>query len=403
MTTKPDGIPHSQVQFEHGITKSGSSYLSLVPSFFLRHFLLSGSWARCSGFAALVLILGFGIEALVAMATGLAFPRAGGPSNPYFGRYFSWPLFSAVIMPAYAFCLIRAGQHANRLIERLREESILDVTDSEVFGGFIRRLYSRKFMATIVVSSAALAGIGTCLYLWHLPTFERLDAWAYVKKPTAMAYVKAATGFFQTGLILVGIILAVGVSRSLKRLFNCAGAPESGFNIRIIYLHPDNCCGLRAIGALAAWIHLMGVMIVMLVSAAVLEKLYALPTFSAVEVIRQFPFLAVLCVLCACGLPIIFFAPLFAPHKHMQDAKAEHMRQVGRLHRAIELKLDASGASPETAINKDLVDDLEAFHRYFKLVRAVSVWPFDLQTIGSFVMSSLAPILIPLMAERVLL
>ena len=79
------------------------------------------------------------------------------------------------------------------------------------------------------------------------------------------------------------------------------------------------------------------------------------------------------------------------------------MRQVGRLHRAIELKLDASGASPETAINKDLVDDLEAFHRYFKLVRAVSVWPFDLQTIGSFVMSSLAPILIPLMAERVLL
>jgi hypothetical protein len=156
-------------------------------------------------------------------------------------------------------------------------------------------------------------------------------------------------------------------------------------------LHPDRCCGLKRIGDVAMIVNTILFLFGIYLSLKVIDKI----------VVQGFPIWVdignpVLLAGYAVLAPLMFFLPLTAAHKVMQDEKQRFLMIVANARSAQIRRL-------EREFSTDLVSDIAKTGALFtELERRIPVWPFNFRSLESFfgtIIVPVLPILLPFLVK----
>lgn len=366
----------------------------LFPAFFEKL-----SWKK-SLLAGLIIFLScFGVETVTAFISGLALPVKDGPANPYFGDYIVWPVFSAIIMPLFVIFLVRFYQYSNVLINDLIEKDIL-IVKSEKFSDFLKDIQSRKWQILKIFIILITSIITGYLFYKKFLGYESkcLDEWAYQDGLTVLGYVKCVTFCMQLFIVLYGIWDAIWFSMKLERILNNTEEEKNGYEIKLAYLHPDNCSGLCFIGKSALYIYLMVTALGLYISTQYIEKFIVFPNEGIIKIIVMFPWMQRSVIFYLIFLPILLYLPLSCAHKKMKDTRENMLRMIGfefnQLHEEMKNILE----SKHDDVTNVMIDRLEAIQKHYNIVNSFPVWPFDIKflsyVLSTFMFSVILPLII---------
>jgi hypothetical protein len=196
------------------------------------------------------------------------------------------------------------------------------------------------------------------------------------------AFVQTLLGYLMLNLTWTSLVFAWG----LRRYFNVYR-----FDINVEPLHPDRCCGLKRIGDVAMIVNTILFLFGIYLSLKVIDKI----------VIQGFPIWVdignpVLLAGYAVLAPLMFFLPLNAAHKVMQDEKRRFLMIVAKARSAQIRRL-------EREFSTDLVADIAKMGTLFnELERRIPVWPFNFRSLESFfgtIIVPVLPILLPFLVK----
>jgi hypothetical protein len=196
------------------------------------------------------------------------------------------------------------------------------------------------------------------------------------------AFVQTLLGYLMLNLTWASLVFAWG----LRKYFNVYR-----FDINVDPLHPDRCCGLKRIGDVAMIVNTILFLFGIYLSFKVIDKI----------VIQGFPLWAdignpVLLAGYAVLAPLMFFLPLNAAHKVMQDEKQRFLMIVANARSALIRRL-------EREFSTDLVADIAKTGALFtELDRRIPVWPFNFRSLESFfgtIVVPVLPILLPFLVK----
>jgi len=164
---------------------------------------------------------------------------------------------------------------------------------------------------------------------------------------------------------------------------------KSGFKIKLKFMHPDRCCGLRP---LSKFVLRVGLFLALLGLA---NGIHIIASFHRLGGIKEV-MLQVGPILCAGGYillaPVAFFLPLIPAHRVMKESKHkfqldishEFDRRFGHLSdRIAQGQLDGSEHS-----------QLEVLRGCQQYVDSFPVWPFSVSTVGRFAAMVILPLIL---------
>jgi len=183
--------------------------------------------------------------------------------------------------------------------------------------------------------------------------------------------------YWVLNLLWRGAVLAWG----LHEFFN-----KRNFPVRIQPLHPDRCCGLRKIGDVAMLLNLTLFVLGIYISLKVVDKIVIQDSPLGADIGNPIMLGGYLIL-----APLLFFFPLGAAHRQMNDAREKFLEPVSQ--KCERLFSDLADASLDdkglTAIQTFSALDTAII----RLHKEIPVWPFDFRSLQAFVGTILIPIL----------
>jgi hypothetical protein len=191
------------------------------------------------------------------------------------------------------------------------------------------------------------------------------------------ALIQTVLVYWILNLLWRGAILAWG----LHELFN-----KRNYPVKIQPLHPDHCCGLRKIGDVAMMLNLTLFVLGIYISLKVIDKI-VIQNSSLGEDIGNPIMLGGYLIIA----PLLFFFPLGAAHRQLNDAKERFLEPVNqkceRLFRELaDVTLDDKGFTAVQAFSA-LDTAITRLHK------EIPVWPFDFRSLQAFAGTIVIPIL----------
>jgi hypothetical protein len=190
------------------------------------------------------------------------------------------------------------------------------------------------------------------------------------------AIIQIVLIYWVLNLLWRGAVLAWG----LHEFFN-----RRGFPIALEPLHPDGRGGLRRIGDVATLLNLTLFALGIYVSLKVVDKIIVQESSLWADIGN--PFMLSGYVILA---PLLFFFPLGAAHRCMEDAKEKFLKPVGR--RCDQLFRELS----RTSLDDDGHTAVRTFTELAKarnaLRKEIPVWPFDFRSLQAFVGTIVVPV-----------
>jgi hypothetical protein len=191
------------------------------------------------------------------------------------------------------------------------------------------------------------------------------------------ALIQTVLVYWILNLLWRGAILAWG----LHELFN-----KRNYPVKIQPLHPDHCCGLRKIGDVAMLLNLTLFVLGIYISLKVIDKI-VIQNSSLGEDIGNPIMLGGYLIIA----PLLFFFPLGAAHRQLNDAKERFLEPVNQKCERLfsELADVTSDEKGFTAVQAFSALDTAIT----RLHKEIPVWPFDFRSLQAFAGTIVIPIL----------
>jgi hypothetical protein len=191
------------------------------------------------------------------------------------------------------------------------------------------------------------------------------------------ALIQTVLVYWILNLLWRGAILAWG----LHELFN-----KRNYPVKIQPLHPDHCCGLRKIGDVAMLLNLTLFVLGIYISLKVIDKI-VIQNSSLGEDIGNPIMLGGYLIIA----PLLFFFPLGAAHRQLNDAKERFLEPVNQKCERLfsELADVTSDDKGFTAVQAFSALDTAIT----RLHKEIPVWPFDFRSLQAFAGTIVIPIL----------
>jgi hypothetical protein len=191
------------------------------------------------------------------------------------------------------------------------------------------------------------------------------------------ALIQTVLVYWILNLLWRGAILAWG----LHELFN-----KRNYPVKIQPLHPDHCCGLRKIGDVAMLLNLTLFDLGIYISLKVIDKI-VIQNSSLGEDIGNPIMLGGYLIIA----PLLFFFPLGAAHRQLNDAKERFLEPVNQkcerlFSELADVTLDDKGFTAVQAFSA-LDTAITRLHK------EIPVWPFDFRSLQAFAGTIVIPIL----------
>jgi len=238
------------------------------------------------------------------------------------------------------------------------------------------------YQAKIVVWSPYLIALSCSVFLSKIYLYDTPDSWymiGFSSEATIAGWFLAVNIFILYFLIATAVIRIIATSVILNRFFE--------FLPNIQPLHPDGAGGLLPLGKLSKSLNL-GVFLFGIISAAgiyVNHITYQKPVLSGVNI-------AIMCAY-VLGASIVFFIPLLSAHTKMKEAKYNIIQSINyhfeKENRDLMKSLEGSGV-----LNKEKVSNIESMLVMHNIARRMPVYPFNIETITSFLGSIIIPLLL---------
>ncbi len=196
------------------------------------------------------------------------------------------------------------------------------------------------------------------------------------------------TGFSVAGLfsvvVQVGLVYwmthlawnAVVFAWALHRFFR-----EFGPSIEVKPLHEDGCSGLKRIGDVSMIFNVVLFLVGLYLSLKVIDRI-VVQNQSLLDDIGNPVFLGSYALLA----PLLFFLPLAAPHRRMEEVKRDYLRPLVEQY-----------AAQVDSIRVDGEDRYEELAKLDSLIKALKkrlpVWPFNVRSLKSFFGAVVTPVL----------
>lgn len=265
------------------------------------------------------------------------------------------------------------------VLEQLKQNKVIVMTDNEWrdFKLVANIIFAKKFFT----KTPHLLAFLITLFLIYISI--KFPVWYSVKIENGFyfaAYLQIPVyylTFYTFAVCLFNIIACYVV---LRKLFN-------NYKISLQPLHPDNCGGLSALGALSQKLNI-GIVLIGIISGLNVYmdyKLFGDPMFNTFRVL-----IVVGYIICAY---IVFFMPLYAAHESMKDAKFEEIQRINEYFMAVNQKLKDRLNSHENIDQRDM-DDFENVNKMYELARKMPVYPFNVATVSSFIGSIFIPVIL---------
>jgi len=191
------------------------------------------------------------------------------------------------------------------------------------------------------------------------------------------ALIQTVLVYWILNLLWRGAVLAWG----LHELFD-----KRNYPVKIRPLHPDHCCGLRKIGDVAMLLNLTLFVLGIYVSLKVIDKI-VIQNSSLGEDIGNPIMLGGYLIIA----PLLFFFPLGAAHRQLNDAKERFLEPVNQkcerlFSELADVTLDDKGFTAVQAFSA-LDTAITRLHK------EIPVWPFDFRSLQAFAGTIVIPIL----------
>ena len=191
------------------------------------------------------------------------------------------------------------------------------------------------------------------------------------------ALIQTVLVYWILNLLWRGSVLAWG----LHELFN-----KRNYPVKIRPLHPDHCCGLRKIGDVAMLLNLTLFVLGIYISLKVIDKIVIQGSSLGEDIGNPIMLGGYLII-----APLLFFFPLGAAHRQLNDAKERFLEPVNqnceRLFSDLaDVTLDDKGFTAVQAFSA-LDTAITRLHK------EIPVWPFDFRSLQAFAGTIVIPIL----------
>lgn len=191
------------------------------------------------------------------------------------------------------------------------------------------------------------------------------------------AVIQTVLTYWVLNLLWRGAVLAW----SLHELFN-----KRNFAIRIQPLHPDRCCGLRKIGDVAMLLNLTLFILGIYISLKVVDKIVIQNSPLGADIGNPLMLGGYLIL-----APLLFFFPLGAAHRQMNDAREKFLKPVSQKCEQLFSELANAKLDDKSLTAVQTFSALDTAKS--RLHKEIPVWPFDFRSLQAFLGTIVIPIL----------
>jgi hypothetical protein len=336
----------------------------------------------------------FSTSLTLSVWAALAEPSKVKPDYVSYFANISWSISMIFLFPFMVSLTLKYYQEIPNLFEFLlrktdQGESDTDNTDRDKFYSWLDHRFNSYW-----VSGSALALSISLSVIYFYQIFQNQEFGDWITSGELLGFLfPHGRGFTAVGLYaaLILIVILYWVANLIWRGIVLAWGLHELFNIRnypvnIRPFHPDNCCGLRKIGDVAMLLNLTLFILGIYVSLKVIDKIVIQNSSLSLDIGNPIMLAAYLLI-----APLLFFLPLAAPHRQMNEAKETFLEPVNRTCERLfgelaDVTLDDKGSAALQAFSA-----LDA--TIVRLHKEIPVWPFDFRSVRAFAATIVIPIL----------
>lgn len=314
-------------------------------------------------FALIIAIVAFGGGLLLSLITDTFLPQPG--RIGFLNDWSPW-LWSLVFTPVLTGYYLWSSSSIEQLFHDLQQSEAVDIQENEL--GVIAPYYHNPWREILSLAMAVIIGIAVFVLR------PRVQGWAgstdAVRTATSIMII---FGTYAVSMLCLTLLTNIWALRRILR----------GKEFHVNPLHPDRCGGLKALSIYS----LKTVYLVAIFGLLIGASEYR---FISQGLTQQFWFFHL-------GIPLYiviagycFFAPLTLAHDKMQNAKKILLTDIARQFRD-DYKSTHNALGEKTETLKGDVDKIQQLQILYELTDKFPVWPFDVQTIRSFLAALTSP------------
>lgn len=281
-----------------------------------------------------------------------------------------WVLAFNPVVAGYYLWAIKA---IISLIYSLERSEVMDVSQEEIEQ--VSQLYQPRWRALL----ALVIAVGQSLFF--------LVSRANLKNWTGSGALPALAGAIATLVVVyMGSMLVLTLITNVQLLHQVLGNKKLNINP----LHPDSCGGLRTLSRYS------------------LNTAYLAAVFGAMIGLIEYQFITqglaglnsplhLLIVLYIVLSLACFFGPLLAAHQGMKEAKERLLSAIAKQFQEDYSRIQSSLHADAETLKKESAK-IQELRSFYTLTNEFPVWPFDLKTFRSYLLSVTTPLIPPLIA-----
>lgn len=307
------------------------------------------------------------IAAMVALAHGMLLP---GPNYTALLTDTYYLVTDILLVPVALGYYVWSVSAPVKVLKELEAAGSIKLEDEEIQTG--RRLLKTRIPT---YGAIVLSAIITAAALYHNLKVRLISG----------LWLHATLWGLGVCIAMYSLKIYIGIATALRYIVNAIFFRMVLRNVVLHPLHPDRAGGLRPLGRYA----LFTTYPVALVGSIAAFAEYWIFTHSLGGTSWE---LHLLCVLYVILGPLVFFGPLWAAHGAMRRAKEDLMIRISKqfTHDFSLTYAELTGSAQSLKDNIEKIRQLQELHR---LARSFPVWPFDIVTIGRFLLTMSTPIL----------
>jgi len=238
--------------------------------------------------------------------------------------------------------------------------------------------YNRPYLKYIA------AGVAVCAGVLFFQARANLLGWA-ANGPLSKGIT---TALYMCGVYITLMLVSAFVinARVLRQVFR-----DKEFHVNL--LHPDRCGGLRILSDYS----LKTAYLIAVFGVLLSVSIFRFAIFGAVQdywyILFTVPLYLILSAVC-------FFVPLGTAHVGMRKAKERLLESISQQFQR-DYSLTHGELSNSSNTLKERLDKIEHLQRLYEVTDRFPVWPFDVQTLRRFTISTFAPLIPPMIGFAV--
>jgi hypothetical protein len=311
----------------------------------------------------------------------------------------SWSISILYLFPFVVALTLKFYQRVPELFRTLLKDGLDKPIPEPEIDAFLQRIKARAdHVIAIIVILLLTAGLNAIYIhetLSNPPNTDWITAGDFMQgllgtnagfsvNGACAMVVQIVLSYWILHLAWRGVVLGWG----LHQLFNCRD-----FAVTVVPLHPDRCCGLKAIGDTAMLFNTIMFLLGIYASLKALDKVLIQKASLFSDIGNPVILGSYLIV-----APLLFLYPLAAPRQRMTQAKQQFIEPVSRESRRIFQSL-----SSEIVGRRASAEDYAAIRGALAQARRdIPVWPFDfrsLQALFGTIVVPILPVMVPILVN----